>query len=125
MRVLIDLLRWVYRRVSGRRLRLAVYVEDPPSALSGRAVYLVGMRDRPWLAMTQCPCGCGEAIQLSLMDDDRPRWTASVSTTGRVTLRPSINRTRGCRSHFFVRSGRIEWAGARGERDGARLETPV
>ncbi|WP_425373246.1 DUF6527 family protein, partial [Klebsiella pneumoniae] len=34
-----------------------------------------------------------------------------VDGKGRPTLYPSIWRTTGCRSHFWVRIGRIHWCG--------------
>ncbi|WP_366931770.1 DUF6527 family protein [Paraburkholderia xenovorans] len=32
-----------------------------------------------------------------------------ASATPARTLAPSVDRTVGCKSHFFVRGGRIQW----------------
>ena len=81
-----------------------------PDRLDAKCVYLIGDGSVPWFAALLCPCGCSALIRLSLLDGDRPRWRARRHFTGTVTLEPSIWRKRGCRSHFFVRRGRIVWA---------------
>jgi len=84
--------------------------EDTPDQLSDRTVYLIGDEgSKPWAAVMLCPCGCKEVIQLSLIEDDNPSWRVRLGDKRRVTLHPSVWRVRGCRSHFFVREGRILW----------------
>jgi hypothetical protein len=39
-----------------------------------------------------------------------PHWTLSVDASGRPTLRPSVWRTTGCKSHFWIRNGQTVWA---------------
>jgi hypothetical protein len=102
-RLLVGIRRWF------RPLR-HIEVEDLPEQLSGDHVYLVGEDGIWWSAAMVCPCGCQSIIQLSLIADDRPRWRAHIESDGAVTLHPSVWRTKGCNSHFFVRSGRIKWA---------------
>ena len=113
MTVILRAWRWLVRSFAGDGGFLAVDVDDVPDRLLPTRVYVVGARGSPWSAAFLCPCGCQEVIQLSLMEDDSPSWSIRVDLAGRPTLRPSINRVRGCRSHFFVRAGRIEWAGGR------------
>lgn len=84
--------------------------EDPPDAPQAGYVYLIGDRQNPWSASFVCPCGCGELISLSLIKSDDPRWRHSIDGLGAISLHPSIWRTRGCRSHFFIRKGRVLWA---------------
>lgn len=60
-------------------------------------------------AYLRCPCGCREVIQLSLNPSRRPRWEVREDWFLRPTLHPSVNRLDGCRSHFWVRSGAVEW----------------
>lgn len=106
-------LRWFrrVRRVLRRRLGETVYavVPDPPEAPRPRTLYLVG-DTAPWCGVLVCPCGCGDAIHLSLVARDRPSWDAVIDDADRPTLSPSIHRIVGCRSHFFLRGGRIVWA---------------
>ena len=102
-RGLVAFRRWL------RPLR-AQEVEELPERLQSDVVYLVGDDGIWWSAAFVCPCGCAATIQLSLVERDRPRWRARVEESGTLTLSPSIWRTKGCGSHFFVRHGRIRWA---------------
>lgn len=110
----VGLHNWLKHRLVALRRWLrpltAATVEDLPDRLRENKVYLVGDEGFVWQAAFSCPCGCGESIQLSLLERDRPRWRAHVDQAGRVTLAPSIWRQKGCRSHFFVRNGKIIWA---------------
>lgn len=65
-------------------------------------------RHRKW-SMFLCPCGCGSVVTLSLQPDKSPHWTFRRSKGGRATLRPSVWRDVGCKSHFFLNDGRIHW----------------
>ena len=94
---------WIQRD----RLR-SVAVDELPDSLAQRRLYLIGS-GVPWSAALMCPCGCGEVIQLSLLPDDSPSWTVSFDREGLPTLSPSVWRTKGCRSHFFLRHGAIVW----------------
>jgi len=85
-------------------------VDDLPDVLDSERLYLVGDDDCPWSAALLCPCGCEATIQLSLLPDDKPSWRAVRHFSGSVSLQPSVWRTRGCRSHFFLRRGRIVWS---------------
>jgi hypothetical protein len=62
-----------------------------------------------WSAGLICPCGCGDTIELLLLPSVTPHWTLTLDQLSRPTLMPSIWRTTGCRSHFWVRSGRVVW----------------
>ena len=97
--------RWGLRRGYGTET-----VNDLPDLIEPRRIYLVGEQSMPWAAALRCPCGCGATIQLSLMVDDAPSWEFRRHFNGSVTLRPSIWRKIGCRSHFFLRRGCIVWS---------------
>lgn len=72
-------------------------------------VYLVGDADVHWTAAMICPCGCGDLIQVATDSGGRPRWDVSQDKEGLVTLHPSVHRKVGCKSHFFLKHGRITW----------------
>jgi Family of unknown function (DUF6527) len=95
---------WKYRH----RIH-SIAVDEMPDTLIPRRLYLIGSNGMPWSAAILCPCGCGEAIQLSLLIDDSPSWTLSADRHDLPILSPSVWRTKGCRSHFFLRHGMIEW----------------
>ena len=87
-----------------------VVVEDLPEQFRAGEIYLIGENGHFWCATMLCPCRCGEVIQLNLVAGTRPVWTCELdSDTQAITLRPSIWRTAGCRSHFFLRLGRVQW----------------
>lgn len=110
---------WMRRGLAGLRRWLwplrAREVEDLPDRLSSDHIYLIGEDGLWWSAALLCPCGCQSVIQLSLIEDDRPRWRARTEPGDIVTLHPSVWRTNGCKSHFFVRHGKIRWARATSE----------
>ena len=102
---------WEFVERSGLRRGFATEpVDDLPSELEPCRLYLVGDGPRPWSAAMLCPCGCGATIQLSLVHRDSPSWRATRHFSGSVTLRPSVWRTRDCRSHFHLRRGRVFWS---------------
>jgi hypothetical protein len=72
-------------------------------------VYIIGVQGNEWLAEMVCPCGCGETLFLNLLQDELPNWQWRVNADGAVTLSPSVWRKVGCKSHFFLREGMIEW----------------
>ena len=101
------------RSLVGRQTYAYERVEDTPEEVAAGIVYLVGDGEKPWYAVLKCPCSCSQTISLSLVPGDSPRWRAILHKNGTLTLHPSIWRTKGCQSHFFIRRGRIIWARAR------------
>lgn len=80
-----------------------------PDALRPFCVYVEGEGGRVWIAAFLCPCACGQLIQLNLMPDQRPRWALTEHDDATVTLQPSVHRHVGCKSHFFLRAGLVDW----------------
>jgi hypothetical protein len=93
----------------GRRWK-AQTCDDEPEHLVPNVVYLVGERTQ-WAAVFLCPCGCQKPVWLNLLKGHRPLWVVSVNPKGVPTISPSVDRRVGCRSHFFLRNGRIIWCG--------------
>jgi len=98
--------RWFKRKPSLYRYAL---VDEIPESLKASTVYLCGEGEHLWAAAMICPCGCDEVIQLNLLRQARPRWSAQQHQDGTVSLMPSVWRQKGCRSHFFIRHGRVNW----------------
>jgi hypothetical protein len=44
-----------------------------------------------------------------LIPEVKPRWRLLVDRHGHPSLKPSIWRETGCRSHFWLKHGRIVW----------------
>nr|WP_137830669.1 DUF6527 family protein [Methylobacterium sp. L1A1] len=99
-------LTWVARR---RCRHAAVSVGEEPDVLASRTVYVVGEDGHQWYAAFDCPCGCGETIKLSLIPGDRPGWKLRQHWDGTASLAPSVWRKVGCKSHFWLRKGKVDW----------------
>ncbi|WP_405078423.1 DUF6527 family protein [Pectobacterium carotovorum] len=56
-----------------------------------------------------CACGCGSKIRTPI---DKNEWSLTETNQG-PTLSPSIgNWQKECRSHYFIRRGKIVWCGS-------------
>lgn len=88
---------------------LVEHVEDEPDVLSDKVFYVVGEGGHPWYGIVLCPCGCGEVIKLSMVPNSRPRWELVDTWDDTATLRPSVWRRVGCKSHFWLRGGSVKW----------------
>lgn len=103
-----DIFRWIRGQ---RKYDFTVQrLEDVPTSPRADIVYLVGEKDFEWVAILLCPCGCGELIQLNLLEcSSRPQWDVVFSNDGAATITPSIWKNKGCHSHFIIRDGNIHW----------------
>ena len=97
---------WPWRKP---KLFQGTRVEEFPEKLDKAKVYLAGEGDNLWAAAMICPCGCGEVIEINLLKQARPCWSVQEHSDGTITLAPSVWRQKGCRSHFLLRHGRIDW----------------
>jgi hypothetical protein len=86
-----------------------LHVEDIPSTPRKRAIYIVGQKENPWVIAFKCPCGCDANIQLNLLKETRPCWSYRLSAKNKIDLTPSVCRKYGCRSHFFIKNGKVKW----------------
>jgi Family of unknown function (DUF6527) len=91
-----------------RRLRV-IEGDSLPSRLPPRHVILAREGLENWCVGLRCPCGCGRRIELLLIAEAKPRWDLSVDDKGRPSLAPSVWLKNGCRSHFWLKSGRVRW----------------
>lgn len=80
-----------------------------PKKLPRRNIVLLRDAGENWSVGMRCPCGCGQHIELALIPEARPRWKLLQDPDGIPTLTPSVWLREGCRSHFFVRRGRVDW----------------
>jgi hypothetical protein len=84
-------------------------VGELPDRLKKHLLYVESEAGNSWLAAMRCPCGCGETLHMSLLEDDKPSWSLGEDKSGSATLHPSVWRHAGCKSHFFLRGGFIQW----------------
>lgn len=84
-------------------------VADRPRHPRKNRLYVTQQAGQPAFGAMACPCGCGETLNLRFFGARRPRWSVSWDHRRRPTVRPSVWRQSGCRSHFFLTAGRIDW----------------
>ena len=94
----------------GRPQFVAAHVGDMPEKLETGRVYIVGTDPKPWAAAFVCPCGCAAAVRLNLLPEASPAWAISVNRDQTVSISPSVRRTVGCRSHFWIERGYVVYA---------------
>jgi hypothetical protein len=87
----------------------------PEELTPGTLVLVIDDGRKKWVCF-RCPCGCDQRIQLSLNPECRPRWSVSVDWLGRLSVSPSVHQLDGCRSHFWIRRGAIDWCLDSGQR---------
>lgn len=93
----------------GPAIYQAVRVEEFPEIFGKAKVYLAGEGENLWAAAMVCPCGCGDVIELNLLKQARPCWNIQLHPDKTLSLAPSVWRQKGCRSHFWLRRGTIDW----------------
>jgi hypothetical protein len=71
-------------------------------------VAVVAGDETKWLCFL-CPCGSGEIVRLAVSSTRRPAWTYTADRLARPTIHPSIWQLDGCRCHFWVKRGEIDW----------------
>lgn len=95
------------------KLELEIYhfqfIDDVPDEPKEKVIYFVGEKDYYWQFVMICPCGCNSLLHMNLMKDQEPHWMYKVDNNF-ITIIPSIDRKVGCKSHFFIRSGKVIWA---------------
>jgi hypothetical protein len=104
--------RWLRRafdRYGPRRGLKIVEGDSLPARPPRRDLVLAREGDEDWCVGMRCPCGCGQTIELLLVREAKPRWDLQTDPSGHPTLKPSVWLQTGCRSHFWLRRGRVEW----------------
>lgn len=103
-------LRKLYKTIFQLKFK-ARFVDDLPYTLNSGVIYIEGKNGEEDFAKFLCPCGCKESITLSTLSITENSWSIRYNGLFKrnVTLIPSVNRLVGCRSHFFIRSGKVIW----------------
>jgi len=102
------LLNGLERLMPARRL-VVVEGESLPNSLPSRDLVLLRDAGEDWSVAMRCPCGCKQRVELPLIPEAKPRWSLRLEKGRRPTLSPSVWLREGCRSHYFVRGGRVRW----------------
>lgn len=91
-----------------RRL-IVIEGDSLPENMPIRSIILARDGEEDWCIGFRCPCGCGRKIELLIIEEAKPRWDYSVSDDGLPTLHPSVWLNSGCKSHFWLKNGKIYW----------------
>lgn len=103
--------RQVVERLAPARKIRTIPGDVLPDCLPRRDLVLLVDGEEEWSVGLQCPCGCREILELPLLAVVKPNWTLAINSRGQPSLHPSIWRTTGCQSHFWIRDGRVVWCG--------------
>jgi len=109
LKPILKLIKRLWRAIFPDRPYLTLFLEELPDAPKEKILYVLGENEHLWSAAMVCPCGCQEVLQMSLHPEGRPKWTLEVHSDKTASLHPSVWRKVGCRSHFFLKHGRIQW----------------
>jgi len=80
-----------------------------PRHLPRKNLVLAREDGEDWCVGLLCPCGCGRTIELQVFPEARPSWQLAVDNKNRPTLHPSVWVKDGCKSHFWLRKGKVFW----------------
>ncbi|WP_130624960.1 DUF6527 family protein [Klebsiella pneumoniae] len=86
-----------------------VDADTPPEKLPWRNLVLAREDNEDWAVAFRCPCGCGRRLELLLIKEATPNWSISIGKGGKPSLHPSIWLKGGCKSHFWLRDGKVIW----------------
>lgn len=86
-----------------------IHVDDLPDEFKNSTIYVVGENGYDWLVAFKCPCGCNDVVQLNLLSDGEEVWKVIYHNNGTLSLSPSINRVRKCKSHFSINKNLVWW----------------
>lgn len=111
MKIMRKLLAWVanrYKYYTASRYTFE-YVSDTPLNIPKFKVFVICEGSNPDSLVFKCPCGCQVDIHLNLLTDASPSWEVVRYKKHKHSIYPSVWRTTGCRSHFFLRNNKIIW----------------
>ncbi|WP_148869033.1 DUF6527 family protein [Tenacibaculum adriaticum] len=85
-------------------------VKELPQHPEDNVFYIEGDKNKNdfWYGQMKCPCGCNDTLTLNLIDDVKPCWSVHI-IDNKISLAPSVWRTKNCKSHFWLREGLIKW----------------
>jgi hypothetical protein len=99
----------LWEAITPRRALRVVEGDSLPAKLPYRNLVLAREDGEDWCVGLRCPCGCGQRLEMMLLKSVKPRWDVTLDLRGRVTLHPSVWLRTGCRSHFWIRAGKVVW----------------
>lgn len=72
-------------------------------------IYVIGTKTKYKWVVFNCPCGCGERLDVNLMQSRYPFWNLKLQG-GKASLSPSVwVPTDRCGSHFWLIDSQVHW----------------
>lgn len=106
---MLRFIRGLLLRIRRRRKFTALeYIDDKLTVMRSNTIYVLG-DPYPWSILMVCPCGCGDYIELNLIEELSPSWRYNIHPTGMVSIYPSVWHLEKCGAHFSVKEGMIHW----------------
>lgn len=92
-----------------RRYKVCKVNESTTAPLKEKCVYIVSEDGFEEHAELLCPCDCKNVLYLNLIPDEKPCWKVIIHKKNLVSLHPSVWRKVGCKSHFWLKEGKVYW----------------
>ena len=102
----------IQRYVSNNAVFTSVTVVDSMTDLPEKlknVIYVIGTDAKYKWVVFNCPCGCGERLDVKLMRSRHPFWKLNIEG-GKASLSPSVwVPADRCGSHFWVIDNQVQW----------------
>lgn len=102
------LLKFIEFLLPDRRIKI-IDGDTLPNHLPLRNIVLAREDGEDWAVGFMCPCGCGKKLELLLVKEASPNWKLTIDASNKPSLHPSVWLKSGCRSHFWMRKGKVVW----------------
>ncbi len=84
-------------------------VQDIPNNIEPVIIYIIKDGMVADTLVFKCPCGCGNVIHLNLLNDTSPCWRYKIQKK-KISISPSVRALKGCKSHFWITNGNVDWS---------------
>lgn len=97
--------------------RIFESLSEPSGQVPAGELWTLKKRGKPYRIELLCPCGCGTVLSVFLDDqpgerEGRKFWVYTPGAPGQPgpTIRPSVRLDAGCKAHFTITNGTVEFA---------------
>ena len=81
------------------------YIESKPKIIEDGILYI---SKKFSTTFHNCPCGCGEVVVIPITISFADGWELFIEND-HVSLHPSLLQRFACKSHYYIRKGKIVW----------------
>jgi len=102
------LLNWIHKLFQCQKTYEYNYVDEVPDYTKPGILYIIKNEEYEWQIVFICPCGCKKLLHINLIKEYEPYWHYTIKEN-QISLHPSVHRMIGCKSHFYLKAGKIIW----------------